>query len=813
MTSEAALPGGASASLPRLWQNFKSSFTGIGAIRDTVQPGANDAREFSLNAARGTRRDQEYADFLRSNPMALFQLLGRGQSIARASYAKSEFETMFNQTRDLELAKLQFGDASSGSARFNREFGNERTISQYNQNTAAIKDLKSAQADLNDALLNGAEYQARVNRQFEAGRVREYAGAIEDYRNVQRELNESNSERFSQIENLRAETDYLREQINLKRENVRLEQELFRVGVITKDEERNATLQAQLDILRRDRDATLSMIRSRAEIADASIYHSQQSTAIVLEHLAKQKSMSEAVADAQITLYEGVAGSLDRGIDKLTKKLGFFGDAIGSILKTITRNVLTGLFMPFLGGGGFGAPQQRGGFNPLSILGSVLGGGGAAGIGGTGGFAGGYGGAGIAGINTLFNVFSQNGGGYGAFGSANGLGNAMGIIGGLAGLFKGGSGGAANVVSGGESFGLPTNFGGGLGGVFAPVTNKLGGLFSKIGLGGIFGKSSAATGPFAGAVASGSATGGGGFLAGFLPQLGLAAPLLGLSLGAGLGGQSRIGNILGGAGGLLVGGGIAAALAPGLFAGLGSAAPLVTGLLANPFTAVVGVGLLVGAKLLGNAKQRKKDEEATGDWLQDAINGIFKLRDQVKAGQTSPDQAKTLFENDILGTFIAQVNTIKTKSVRESRLTNQVRDLRNLYEKEVGTVAVQKKISSSLSNKLVPEFATGGIVPGQNGEPRLVLAHGGEIIINQRQQTSGLIRAAGEAGVPGVAPTRGVASSGERPISLTVTLVAGTDTQSKMFINGVQSKDGFNEVIETLREINRNGDMRSIRKR
>jgi hypothetical protein len=106
-------------------------------------------------------------------------------------------------------------------------------------------------------------------------------------------------------------------------------------------------------------------------------------------------------------------------------------------------------------------------------------------------------------------------------------------------------------------------------------------------------------------------------------------------------------------------------------------------LLSNPFTAVIGAGLLIGGALLGRAKQRSSDEEAAGQMLTQAIQAIEQLRDAVAADQIDGSQARSIFESQILGQFRAGINTLKTKSVRESRLTNQVSDLRKVFEDNV----------------------------------------------------------------------------------------------------------------------------------
>jgi len=106
----------------------------------------------------------------------------------------------------------------------------------------------------------------------------------------------------------------------------------------------------------------------------------------------------------------------------------------------------------------------------------------------------------------------------------------------------------------------------------------------------------------------------------------------------------------------------------------GPAAPIVLGIQ----LAIMGI-----MKLFSGAAQRGRDEEQSGVWLQSSVDGIFLLRDYVKEGKISKSQANEAFEK-LIQIFQQQIRTLKTKSVVESRLTNQVRDLRNLYQKEVG---------------------------------------------------------------------------------------------------------------------------------
>lgn len=465
----------------------------------------------------------------------------------------------------------------------------------------------------------------------------------------------------------------------------------------------------------------------------------RQSAAIQISILEAQKKTVAGDAVAVAIIDEQIAGLRSLGVElnnaqRFMKGFGRETETVGDIFERFGQNVanafrstkglLDGLknavksfFADLLGNALQSAAR--------SALGAIFGGGARAGGGGSGGFG-----------TPPFNPAAGGGGGS-VFG---------GVFQNLGSIFSGGGGGIGVPVSAstppfnpGFTSGPPGVSGGGLGGILGNLGN-LGNLFKGIGFG----------------LPGGSTRGG---LAG-------ALPLLGIGLGSSLGGSSLFGNLLGGIGGGLLGIGLTAA--PAGLGALGFLAPLFS----NPITAAIGAALLPVAFLFGKAKQRRADEKSSGDALTDAIHSIEQLGRDVASDQVDGADARQIFEDQILATFIAQINQLKTKSVRESRLTNQVRDLRNLFEIDVTPqiVAQQARIArlekaNEVSSKLLPEFAVGGVVPGldRGFDSVMAMLRPNEMVLTLGQQA--MVKAIGGgdifsiAGVPGAAPDAGGAQA------------------------------------------------------
>src|SRR5262249_11892022 len=141
--------------------------------------------------------------------------------------------------------------------------------------------------------------------------------------------------------------------------------------------------------------------------------------------------------------------------------------------------------------------------------------------------------------------------------------------------------------------------------------------------------------------------------------------------------------------------------------------------------------------LLGKAKQRKQDEEAAGAFQRQAHDAIGQLKAGIANDSIDGSQAQQIFESQILATFIQQINTLQTKSVRDSRLKNQVNDIPGVYNAIIPPeIAAQQTRRANQANfaaidrRLIPQFAVGGISAGGG----LAILHPNEMVLTPTHQ-------------------------------------------------------------------------------
>jgi hypothetical protein len=255
------------------------------------------------------------------------------------------------------------------------------------------------------------------------------------------------------------------------------------------------------------------------------------------------------------------------------------------------------------------------------------------------------------------------------------------------------------------------------------------------------------------------------------------------------GGQSTAGNLLGSAGGALTTGFITSSL--GLMGSGGAAA-----FFSNPITAIAGGALLVGSVLLGKAKQRKADESVVDTYWTKYAQVTDALTRDVRANRIDGDSALAQ-AMAARQEAIDQINQIKTKSVRESRLRNQIPQIDNGSLATLKAAIRDQGKRRDLMGRYVPEFAAGGIVPGPFGSKVPVYAHAGEVILNQQQIRRLGSGALAEAGVPGV---KGDSGSGVGNITLTpqFELHIGTQTHDELIQKGLLRKNNHKALGQAL---------------
>jgi hypothetical protein len=340
----------------------------------------------------------------------------------------------------------------------------------------------------------------------------------------------------------------------------------------------------------------------------------------------------------------------------------------------------------------------------------------------------------------------------------------------LGGLFGSLGGSLGGIFGGGNIFRTPSTFGnfaqafaGAAGGGISAPPSITGAQRVEAALDEFFGP---AVSRSAGSIATGgtSSAFSGFSLSGLGSSLLGTAPFLGAGLGSAIGGQSTAGRILGAIGGGAVGLGLSfgASVFSAAGGGLGALGPAALAAL-GPI-ALIGAPLLIGGLLLGKASQRHKDEEAAGEFQRQAHDQLAQLKAGIASDQIDGAQARTIFDTQILGVFRQQIQTLKTKSVVESRLKNQTRDIEGIYQAIiVPEIAAQQKRRadaarfSAIDSRLIPQFNAGGTVPGidRGRDSVLAMLRPGEKVLTLGQQASVIAQSN-----PGVFDRAGVPRAG-----------------------------------------------------
>lgn len=270
-------------------------------------------------------------------------------------------------------------------------------------------------------------------------------------------------------------------------------------------------------------------------------------------------------------------------------------------------------------------------------------------------------------------------------------------------------------------FGIPGG-GGGQGGIssipgiITNLVNSTGGgagVTSPLSVSGVFGGSGAIGGVLHEAGHTGAAVGAAGSItrAGVLSSLAGALPFLGLGIGANVGGQSRFGSILGGAGGLLAGGIGAAFLAPSVFAStgvLGSLGPAALGLLTNPITAIAAGALLVGAILLNRNATRRRNETSREELSQQVIAKLQEMLSDAQSGSLTLTEAQQEF-NQLRSEYFQAISGYDSKTKRiATDWWNMPEHPPQVFWKQIKVAAEQNEAAGNIRNRMIPVFGAGG---------------------------------------------------------------------------------------------------------
>lgn len=209
-----------------------------------------------------------------------------------------------------------------------------------------------------------------------------------------------------------------------------------------------------------------------------------------------------------------------------------------------------------------------------------------------------------------------------------------------------------------------------------------------------------------GSAATGAASAAAGKL-GFGGQLAALAPMLGLSLGTMVGGQSGLGQILGGAGGLLAGGTLAAMFAPAMFGTSAFATSTLIPFLTNPFTIAAAGALLVGAYLINRNAQRRKDEKSRDAQTLSTRDELWKILRDVQNDQMDGDAAMSRVAQ-LKSEWMSFADTLKDSKTRRHHIETW-----SHFEPIIGyikTAAEEQDARASRRNRMHPEFQDGGSV-------------------------------------------------------------------------------------------------------
>lgn len=548
----------------------------------------------------------------------------------------------------------------------------------------------------------------------------------------------------------------------------------------------------------REDEAVKRALKATAEIADQNTISVQRIRATVLENINQTQGMSESIGGLFNDTFKVYTDDIDRWIDKTTESMGnlgkifnnFFKQAAHRAIGGVQNAILDAIFPETEAERQAKAPQTygkdgsdaifRGAQQTIADLGltsaasanQIAVGTGAvensmvrvayaseaaasalmrlAAVGGTGGGT-------VPGLGDVGSLIPLLGGG--SSGSSSGVSSIFRGIGGIGlgsgtltngstasraaigNIFSRGLGGGfgsnarnpfANLNIGGFAGGTLNTLSGNLGSTPQGTLSTLSGLVSGVG-----GTVGGRTGGILSGISSLFSKGG---LSSLLGSIGPQAPILGLGLGVGLGGDSGIGKLLGGIGGGLAGLGILGGLSAatlggiggsfgatiatglggifgttsglggafaGLFGGAGSAASFAA--IAGPL-ALIAAPLIIGAIIFAKNKARQQAEKQRQTMSTDINARLTEILNDVKAdkidGSQASAQAKQAFDD--YRTNMATIKDSKTRRIAEQYITSRDHPPMLLMDQINAAISAQK-LRKEIEAKQIPTYAQGGV--------------------------------------------------------------------------------------------------------
>lgn len=374
--------------LQTLYQDLASSYRDVILTNTGTLSSSDSSKQFAFNESLINDVKNQSAEVLRLQtqlekafPTKFFELDSLAQNLSSANASIDDFDKASRKLLDIR----QIFERSSLVAEKNFILAQKELAQKSGQSTS--------QFDQQLSIVGNREQQLQIEQT--AASVDLYNNSLEGLRETLKSLQNGEAAGFLGVD-YEFEQGLLKDQIGLLKEARTLELERANIG-------RGAEIAARqqlLDISRADLEAQKQLAKEQVIFADKSVFHQDQANLKILQHINGTQSLTEAYANARITIIDGLYSQIDKGLDRITSKFGVFGDAVkgvlSSIIKQFANRVLLRLFGLDGGGGGAGGQAVQtaqnanasGGGGIGGLLRGLLGGGSSGGLGSIIGFNG-----------------------------------------------------------------------------------------------------------------------------------------------------------------------------------------------------------------------------------------------------------------------------------------------------------------------------------------------------------------------------------------------------------------------------------------